>query len=216
MQIRLHLDDSVAQAKLAALAQLIPDRLRETAAQALREEAALLTPLVRANIASALNVRKRSFVTSVKVKIYDKKASKLPALWVGSKVPWLGVHDRGATITGIRSGRLVIPFVRQSYKRFQSLMRDLINQGNIFFMHGKDGHVYIMAENIRESDRSLGGFKRSYRKREGIKRLKRGQDIPIAVIVRSVRIKKRTDIKGIVAQRVPAIGARIIRTLKLA
>lgn len=38
-----------------------------------------------------------------------------------------------------------------------------------------------MAENIKENDKLLAGFKRRYRKAGGISRLKRGADIPLAV-----------------------------------
>ena len=45
----------------------------------------------------------------------------------------------------------------------------------------------LMAENIKEYDRPLSGFKRRYRKAEGVKRLKRSADVPIAVLVPRVQ-----------------------------
>ncbi|MGA3999607.1 DUF6441 family protein, partial [Ralstonia nicotianae] len=57
--------------------------------------------------------------------------------------------------------------------------------------------------------RPLAGFKRRYRKAEGVKRIKRGADIPIAVLVPSVVLKKRLDIDQLVARRIPRLTAAI-------
>ena len=56
------------------------------------------------------------------------------------------------------------------------------------------GNIVLMAENIKEHDRPLSGFKRRYRKAEGIKRLKRGADVLIAVLVPRVQLKKRLNV----------------------
>jgi hypothetical protein len=55
----------------------------------------------------------------------------------------------------------------------------------------------------------LAGFKRRYRKAEGIKRLKRGADIPIAVLVPKVVLKKRLDVSRLVVGRIPRLSAAI-------
>ncbi|MGA4329057.1 DUF6441 family protein, partial [Ralstonia nicotianae] len=57
--------------------------------------------------------------------------------------------------------------------------------------------------------RPLAGFKRRYRKAEGVKRIKRGADIPIAVLVPRVVLKKRLDIDQLVARRIPRLTAAI-------
>lgn len=80
--------------------------------------------------------------------------------------------------------------------------------GNAYFIK-KNGKVILMAENIKEHDRPLSGFKRRYRKAEGIKRLKRGADIPIAVLVSKVTLRKRLDVEGVVRQRIPALRTAI-------
>jgi len=70
-----------------------------------------------------------------------------------------------------------------------------------------------MAENIKEHDRPLSGFKRRYRKAEGIKKLKRGADIPIAVLVPRVVLKKRLNIERLVAGRIPRLAAAVEKSL---
>ncbi len=86
--------------------------------------------------------------------------------------------------------------------------------GNAYFVKSATGHVVLMAENIREHDRPLAGFKRRYRKAEGISRLKRGADIPIAVLVPKVVLKKRLDVARLVAGRVPTLVGTVEESLR--
>jgi hypothetical protein len=60
----------------------------------------------------------------------------------------------------------------------------------------------------------LAGFKRRYRKAEGIKRLKRGADIPIAVLVPKVVLKKRLDVERLVAGRIPRLAAAVEKQIR--
>ncbi|MGC9185367.1 MAG: DUF6441 family protein [Thiomonas sp.] len=207
----MEIDDAVAQAKLQALARLIPQKMREAASRALHEESALLTPLVRAHVAQRMNVQRRSFLGAVKAKVYDKKPDRLPVLWVGSKVEWLGAHERGVTI----NGKMLIPIgQRLSKKRFRRIFSAL--RRTAFFVRKKNGQVVLMAPAIAENAPYLRTFKRAFRQVEGVKRITRDMFVPIAVLVPRVKLRKRLDIHGVVAQRVPAICARVLRTLKIA
>jgi hypothetical protein len=67
---------------------------------------------------------------------------------------------------------------RVGRKRFKAQIAELMRGGNAYFIKNAKGNIVLMAENIKEHDRPLSGFKRRYRKAEGIKRLKRGADIP--------------------------------------
>ncbi len=67
----------------------------------------------------------------------------------------------------------------------------------------------------RRDGQGLSGFKRRYRKADGIKRLKRGADVPIAVLVPRVQLKKRLNVERIVAGRIPRLSARIEKQLRL-
>ena len=87
--------------------------------------------------------------------------------------------------------------------------------GNAYFIKNIKGNIVLMAENIKEHDRPLSGFKRRYRKDMGLKRLKRGSDVPIAVLVPRVQIKKRLNVERIVAGRIARLSARIDKQLRL-
>ncbi|MDP2751093.1 MAG: DUF6441 family protein [Rhodocyclaceae bacterium] len=49
---------------------------------------------VRTRMKSAFNVRKQKFLTSMRWKLYAGSPNKFPALFIGSKINWLGIHTR--------------------------------------------------------------------------------------------------------------------------
>ena len=103
---------------------------------------------------------------------------------------------------------------RVGRKRFKAQVAELMRGGNAYFIKNAKGNIVLMAENIKEHDRPLAGFKRRYRKAEGIKRLKRGADIPIAVLVPKVVLKKRLDVERLVAGRIPRLSAAIEKQIR--
>ena len=160
----------------------------------------------RSQMRSAFTVKRGSFVSSMHTKVFDAKPDRLPALWVGSKIPWLGIHERGGTV----SGNLLIPLLpgRIGPKRFRQVVDALMRSGNAFFIE-KDGKVILMAENIRENASALTRFKRAERARTGAKQIKRGQEIPIAVLVKSGHLKRRLDLAGSVQRSLPRLASAI-------
>ncbi|TDQ43791.1 DUF6441 family protein [Tepidicella xavieri] len=164
----------------------------------------------RAQMRSAFQVRRASFVASLQAKVFDQKPERLPALWVGSRIPWLGIHTHGGTV----AGRMLIPLLpgRIGPKRFRQVIDGLMRSGNAFFVE-KNGRVLLMAENIRENTAQLNRFKRAERERSGVKRLQRGQEIPIAVLVRRVDLKRRFDLAAGVQGALPKLAAAIGREL---
>jgi len=164
----------------------------------------------RAQMRSAFQVRRANFVASLQAKVFNRKPDRLPALWVGSRIPWLGIHERGGTV----AGRMLIPLLptRIGPKRFKAVIDSLMRSGNAFFVE-KNGCVLLMAENIRENANVLGRFKRAERERSGVKRLQRGQEIPIAVLVRRVELKRRFDLAAGVQGALPKLAAAIGREL---
>jgi hypothetical protein len=186
-------------------------KVRKAVLRALTSEAAELKQDVRRHVASQMNVVKKSFAKGFSAKVMAKDPNRLPALYVGSRIPWAGMHERGGTI----SGRLLIPLNgRVGRKRFKAQVAELMRGGNAYFVKSAHGKIVLMAENIKEHDRVLSGFKRRHRKAEGIKRLKRGADVPIAVLVPKVKLKKRLDVSGVVLHRLPRIVAAIERALR--
>ena len=165
----------------------------------------------RAEMRSAFTVKRNSFVSSMGVKVFDKKPEQLPALRVGSKIPWLGLHEKGGSV----SGNLLIPLLpgRIGPKRFRQIVDSLMRSGNAYFIK-KNGRVLLMAENIKENASQLTRFKRAERGRTGAKQIKRGQEIPIAVLVKRVDLKRRLNLVGGVQRALPALAQAIQKELE--
>lgn len=171
-----------------------------------------ITATVRARMQSAFKVRKTKFIQSMRHKLYAGSPEKFPALLIGSKIPWLGIHTRGGTI----GGRMLIPLLpehqRLGPRAFRRVIDGLMRSGNAFFIR-KHGKVILMAEAIKENASELRRFKRAERGRTGAKSIKRGQEIPIAVLVQTVSLRSRLDLPGIVRAQLPKLTTAILQQL---
>ena len=167
---------------------------------------------VRGRMNADFKVRKTAFVRSLRAKVYDRNPDKLPALLIGSKIPWLGIHMRGGTL----SGRMLIPLTgegrRIGRRAFKRVIDTLIRSGNAYFIR-KNGQAILMAENLRENASALTRFKRAERSRTGAKSIKRGTEIPIAVLVPAVSMKRRFDLVGTVRGQMPVLARAIEKQL---
>ena len=167
---------------------------------------------VRSRMNADFTVRKPAFVRSLRAKVYDRNPDKLPALLIGSRIPWLGIHVRGGTV----SGRMLIPLLpehqRMGRKAFRRVIDGLMRTGNAFFIQ-KNGKVILMAEAIKENASELRRFKRAERIRTGAKSIKRGTEIPIAVLVPNVTLKRRFDLEGVVRGQLPVLARAIEQRL---
>ena len=211
MRISVRIDSKAAQAQLRRWGGEFREKVQKAVARGIASEAAELKEDVRSHVAGQMAVVKKSFVKGFTAKVLDKDKNRLPALYVGSRIPWSGIHERGGSI----SGRMLIPLHgRVGRKRFKAQIAELMRGGNAYFIKNAKGNIVLMAENIQEHDRPLAGFKRRYRKAQGVKRIKRGADVPIAVLVPRVVLKKRLDVRRLVASRVPRLTAAIERGLR--
>jgi vacuolar-type H+-ATPase subunit F/Vma7 len=186
--------------------------IRRAVADGFREGSKAVTEAVRGRMRAAFVVRKASFVKSMRAKVYDRNKDKFPALLIGSKIPWLGIHVRGGTI----SGKMLIPLVeegkRLGRKAFRRVIDGLLRTGNAFFIQ-RDGKAVLMAENIAENQSELRRFKRAERLRTGVKSIKRGQAVPVAVLVPSVTLRRRFDLEGAVRSQVSVLARAIEKQL---
>jgi hypothetical protein len=215
MKISVRIDSAAAQAQLRRWGGSFRANAAKAVQRAMTAEAAAIKQEVRSHVAGELAVVKKSFLKgfSAKVLVDDRSASfqRLPALYVGSRIPWSGMHETGGRI----AGRMLIPLHgRVGRKRFKAQVAELMRGGNAYFIKNAKGHIVLMAENIKEHDRVLSGFKRGHRKAAGVKRLKRGADVPIAVLVPRVVLRKRLDIERLVAGRIPRLSAAIEQQIR--
>ncbi len=211
MKVSIRIDSAAGQAQLRRWGGEIRAKVQKAVAQAMATEASELRQDVRAEVAGQMAVVKKSFVKGFTAKVLERDPSRYPALYVGSRIPWSRIHETG----GVIAGRLLIPLHgRVGRRRFKAQIAELMRGGNAYFIKNANGNIVLMAENLQEYDRTLSGFKRRYRKAEGVRRLKRGADIPIAVLVPKVVLRKRLDIERMVATRVPRLSAAIEKQLR--
>jgi len=215
MRISVRIDSKAAQAQLRRWGGEFREKVQKAVARGIASEATELKQDVRSHVAGQMTVVKKSFVKGFTAKVLDKDKNRLPALYVGSRIPWSGIHEHG----GVIGGRMLIPLHgRVGRKRFKAQIAELMRGGNAYFIKNAKGNLVLMAENIKEHDRPLAGFKRRYRKSmsgaEGIKKLKRGADVPIAVLVPRVQLKKSLNVERMVAGRIPRLTAAIEKQLR--
>lgn len=211
MKVSIRIDSAAGQAQLRRWGGEIRAKVQKAVARAMATEATELRQDVRAEVAGQMTVVKKSFLKGFTAKVLDRDPNRYPALYVGSRIPWSRIHETG----GVIAGRLLIPLHgRVGRKRFKAQIAELMRGGNAYFVKNARGNIVLMAENLKEYDRTLSGFKRRYRKAEGVKRVKRGADIPIAVLVPKVVLGKRLDIERLVATRVPRLSAEIEKQLR--
>jgi hypothetical protein len=182
--------------------------IHKAVATGMRDGGKVVADVVRSKMKTDFTVKKSAFLNSLRAKVYDRDPDKLPAVLIGSKIPWLGIHVRGGTI----SGRMLIPLTEEGRRigrrAFKRVIDALIRSGNAYFIQ-KNGRVIVMAENLRENASALARFKRAERKRTGTKSVKRGQEIPIAVLVPKVAMKRRFDLESSVRGQLPVLARAI-------
>lgn len=212
LKISLTTSGLLDKRQLAAWTRSRREAIHKAVALGMRDSSRSLTDALRTRMQSDLAIRKPAFLRSMRAKVLDRDPSRLPALLVGSRVSWLGVHVRGATLTG----KMLIPLTesgrRMGRKAFARVIDTLMRSGNAWFIR-KDGKVILMAENIKENASALTRFKRAERQRTGAKSIKRGQEIPIAVLVPRVTLKRRFDFDGTVRRSMPQLAQSINRYL---
>lgn len=186
--------------------------IRASVGRAMRDSGKGMVEQVRSDMRARFRSASPKFLRSMHAKVFERKANVLPALYLGSKVPWLGTHEQG----GVIRGRMLIPLLPQyrriGRKAFARVIDALMRSGNAWFIE-KNGQQILMAENLAENARPLTRFRRAERERSGAKRLRRGQEIPIAVLVRRVSLKKRFDLNRAVRVELPRLTAAIRKAM---
>jgi hypothetical protein len=174
-----------------------------------------IAAVVQQQMQSAFKVRKAGFIKSMRPKLYAGSPDRFPALLIGSKIPWLGIHARGGTISSADK-KLLIPLLpehqRMKRKEFSRLIANLLDSGRGFFLE-RGGKVILMAKTNQSNNSALRRFKSAERQRTGAKSIKQGQAIPIAVLLPSVTLRKRFDLPGIVRSQLPKLANRILEQL---
>lgn len=211
MKIELTSEGLLDRRRFHAWSRDTQQAMHKATARAMRDVGREIAQAVRRDMQAGFNTRKPGFLKSMRAKVYHRRRGRFPALYIGSKIPWLGLHEKGGSI----SGRMLIPLLPQHQRlgrqAFRRIVDTLMRSSNAFFIK-RNGKAILMAENIRENDRALSRFKRGERLRTGQRRLQRGQSTPIAVLVKRVRLRRRFDLESTVRRQLP----RLVRAIQQA
>lgn len=190
--------------------------IKSAIVQGMREGSAMLVESARAEMRRAFRIDRQAFLKSMRAKVYASKPDRLPALLIGSKIDWLGIHARGGIVSA-PGKKMLIPLTeegrRMGRKAFGRVITGLMKSGNAYFIQ-KNGKAILMAENIKENASVLRRFKRAERLRSGQKRISRGQEVPIAALVPQVKLRRRFELDSAVRAQMPALAKAIERRLK--
>lgn len=191
------------------------ERQRKAVAGGMADWGRVVAGKLGAGARAALKLSGPRVPRSMKYRVYANKPERLPAVMLYSKIPWLGQHTEGGTVTA-RGGGLLIPLLtkRIGSKAFKRIVTHVLASGAGHFQK-VNGNVILFAEYQPEYGRPLARFRREFRTASGQRRVKAGTDIPIAVLVKSVTIKKRLDFDGIVRRNLDALAAAIEKRLEL-
>lgn len=185
---------------------------REAVGQGMTEGAKPIVEKVRRNAAQIFKLSGKRLTTSLRHKLHNKKPDRLPAIEIGSNVPWLGIHEEGGTIRG----PLLIPLnqpKRIGRKAFRRIVDALDRAGNLHFVK-KGGQVLLFAEQIGENSRVLSRFRKSHRAATGQKRIKRGTELLIGVLVPQVTLRARLGLGRTIVSNLDQIVTAVERRLK--
>lgn len=187
------------------------EQIHRGVALGMQDAASRIVPRIRAQAASVFKFRRAATLRTFSATVYARRKEVLPVVDFYSKIPWMGIHERG----GVIQGPVLIPLTeegkRMGRKTFKRVITGLLAQGNAFFKN-VNGKVILFAENIRESGKFLTRFRKAYRTRSGVQkgaRLARNIDIPIAILLPRVELKKRLRMIEIVQRNLPLIATSI-------
>lgn len=215
MKISLSINSSQAQAQLRRWGGEFKQSVRLAVSKGLRTVVPEVQTQVRGHVAGRLNIKRSAFLKSFKASVYDRDPARLPALLMRSGIPWAGIHESGGVVSPSKAKGLLIPLHgRIGKKKFKTMVAELMRGGNLFFVKNKRGQVILMAENIKEHDRVISGPKQRFKKATGTGRLKRGTDVPIAVLVPRVKLRSRLDVKAATLSALPKLALTVQRALE--
>ncbi|WP_293932122.1 DUF6441 family protein [Iodobacter sp.] len=212
MTFKIELDNSEIQRQLKQFGDKAKQEIYAAAAQGFKTGGKAILATVQTHVTSRLKIKSASFAKSFKARVYAKHKNSPPLLIISSRIPWLGIHEYGGTITG----KMLIPFgiaafkqagLRMGGKKFKQIVAELMRSGNAFFNQTQDGRVFLFSENIKDNDRQLTRFKRAHRNAHGLKTVKRGVDIPIAELLTRVQMKRRLNIHQLVQSKLPLLAS---------
>ena len=153
-----------------------------------------IKPLIQNDAKKAFKVKRQVFLKSFTFKIFNKDKSKPPGMVIGSKVPFVRIHQDGGIIKP--KGKLLLIPVNKNRKnlgknKFNDIITKLIDSNNAYFRKMKNGNIGLYSENI---DENLNLIQQS----SGKRKFKKGKKTLIAIAAKQTRVKKTINTMEII------------------
>jgi hypothetical protein len=114
---------------------------------------------------------------------------------------WFSAHENSLPIRARRKRYMVIPFQNFSGKLRDRIgvktwwsMLDQMRRAKQTYVIKKNGNLILMAKQKAATDFNLAPAKRSYKHQQGLKRLSKSTDVPIAILKPMVASPKKYDV----------------------
>ena len=121
-------------AELARFKPEARERYRQGVSSAMSSWGRDVARKVGSAAASALKITGQKVPRSFRSRVYDNKPTRMPAVMIYSRIPWMGVHTEGGTATSKGKG-LLIPLLskRIGSKTFRRIVDRIMQSGAGFF-----------------------------------------------------------------------------------
>ena len=147
---------------------------------------------------SGLKVVSKTFMNLYRVQEYKKKLDKMPSARIYANPTYWMIHENGGTISSKTKKGIFIPFFKNwkklKQKRINQLLMQLKATGNTFWKKTKGGDLILLLKTEKGMKANgLNKIKSSYRSSKGVKTVKNGTIIPVGILKKSVRLRKRIN-----------------------
>lgn len=169
----------------------------------MREGGARIALAARQQAAGVLKGNKAA--NSIRHKLWDKRPDRLPAVQIHSKIPWLGVHERGKTIVG----RMLIQVGRTRMRRaaFRQFVSTILKSGQGFWLRrGSETLLMVKRAKGLKLGRFVGAERDRRRRNDPRASVKRDEAVPVAILVTRVTVKKRLRMREIIQASLPELA----------
>lgn len=184
--------------------------IRDAVAREMKLKQTALQRAAGGAVSATMRVNKASFPAAWRTRVYTSKPQKMPAVLVQSKIFWMGAHEYGAQISGKRG--LLIPFgnVRIGAKAFRRLLDQVMKSHSGFFRKVGSKLILFARASSGVKGAAAARLKRAFSaSRYSTTKVAKGQAFPIAVFVKSVRLRPRFSLKTAVTPVVRSMARAI-------
>jgi hypothetical protein len=157
----------------------------------------------------SLKITRQPLIKSFSYKVYYKRSGRIPSLHFYSRVPWMGIHDKGGII---RKGAIPLSKKHIGYKTLKDIFLQLSRAKNLFF-EKQGSYTIAWSKNTEAQKRLLAPFRSVTRAKQG-KVVRKDERVNVAIITSS-RIRKRLNMTEIVKSSLPVLSKEIEKQFKI-